>query len=326
MKIYLFFLFLLLCTGCNTLTPGQGGSEKMKFEFSYTDSSSDMSLVITEDGLATLTIGDNRADPDFDAVGLFRARLSPQHLSDLVSSMQAGDFRNVQSPDSALPGEAVRQLRLKMEGGDEIMKWAAFNTPTPPEFAAVEERALTIVRLMRQYPVCTIAVKATGLPREIERDIPVEFDVVFINPGSETVKVEDPDKWSGEVANLQIVGLRSDIPLEDLADYHQKFEELTKESIVDIQAEKPDGPLIPIPSKGSLTFRVRTPLDWPPGHYDVQLSLYVSLFDKDDAELLDCQLLSRPYPVKIVGDSKPEDDPGDEDEEDEGEDVTGPEA
>jgi len=293
----------------------------MNFEFSYTDSSYDMSLIITDDGLATLTIGNNRTDPDFNVLGLFRGQLKQQHMSELVSAMQSREFRNVQNPYSALPGEPVRQLCLKEEGRDEIMKWAAFNTPSPIEFTAVEERALAIVHLIRQHPVYAISANADAIPSELERDNPVEFDVKISNPGSETINIGHPENWSDDVVNLQMIGMRSDIPLEQLADYHQKFEDLTKEHMVYIQGEKADEPLITILSNGNHLFKVRVGLDWPPGQYDVQFFFCTTLLDQDGKEQLDCQFLSRSFSTKIVGESKPEDEPDNEEDELEDEDM-----
>ena len=262
--------------------------------------------------MITLTVGNNRTDPDINVLGLFRGQLNQQHLSELVSAMQSIEFRNVQNPYSALPGEPVRQLRLTQEGRDEIMKWAAFNTPSPIEFTAVEERALAIVHLVRQYPVYAISLKADAIPSELERDKPVEFDVIISNPGLETIKIGHPENWSDEVVNLQMIGMRSDIPLEQLADYHQKFEDLTKEHMIHIQGEKAGEPLITIPSNDNLLFKVRVGLDWPPGQYDVQFLFSTALLDQEGKEQLECQFLSHPFSIKIVGESKPDDEPDDE--------------
>jgi len=291
----------------------------MNAVISYMNSEIGLDLSIAPGGMTTLSMASNRNDPNLDVLGLFRRKLEAHEISDIVASLSSSDFLNIQNPTSALPGEPVYRLSIKEQGSIEVMRWAAFRTPAPPAFLAVEEKAMSLVKLLKQHPFQAIAMKMGALPDQLEREKPMEFSLNILNPGSEIIQLLHPESWSEETVQLRLVGLRSDIPLEELQDFHQKFEELSSNQILNMQAAKPTRPLITVARGDRLVFTFGLSLDWPPGQYDVNLSLTWPLFNQEGAEQMACELVSKTSAVKIFGPSKPGDEPedlGEEEEED----------
>jgi hypothetical protein len=289
----------------------------MNAEISYMNSEIGLNLSISPSGMATLSIASNRNNPNLDVLGLFRRKLEAREIDDLASSLRSSDFKNVQNPSSVSPGEYVHQLRIKEQEGVEVMRYTAFHTPAPPVFLAAEEKALVLVKLLRQHPFQAIAMQIGALPNQLERDKPMEFTITIVNPGSEIIQIPHPESWSEETVQLQLIGSRSDIHPEEFEDFHQKFEELSKEQIVDIQPAKQAKPLITLASGGRLVFLFQVSLDWPPGQYDVNLSLNWPLSDQDGVEQMVFGFISKTIPLKVFGESKPGDEPEDLDEEEE---------
>ncbi|RKZ89955.1 MAG: hypothetical protein DRQ43_11665 [Gammaproteobacteria bacterium] len=315
MKPYL-FLLLLLCAACNPVTSYEGGSEKMNFEINYNDSMFEMSVTIGASGSALLTIGNNRTDPDFDTLGLFRASISEQYLEQLVTAMRSLEFQNIVNPKFAVSGEPVRQLSMEEEER-QIMKWTAYSTPTPPEFIAMEERILGVVHSLRRHPVLAISVSSPDFPEQLERDKPGQFSVSISNPGTDTIKLQHPENWSDEVTNLRLMALRSDIPLELLDAYHQKSEELTAESIVDIKGAQIEKNYVTLSPGEKVLYTISFTPDWPPGKYNVEIFYAASLFDGEEKEQLDCTFLTHSFALIINGEEKPGDVPDDENNDEE---------
>ncbi len=287
----------------------------MNPEINYMTDNARLTLSIASTGITTLFIGSNLNNPDIEKVGLFRRQLEFSNIENLTTALRSREFGGVKNPVSASSGELVRRLSIKEEGSDEVMRWAAFHTPTPPEFSAVEAQAMEVVKLLSHYPVQAIAIEVSSIPEIIERDKPVKFSLTVINPGSETIKAPHPESWSNVDVILQLTGARSDVPDDEFEVGHQKFEELSNDHIKDIEGSNIKEALITISPSDSVTYEMQVVLDWPPGQYDLQLTLVTPLFNKEGAEQIDCEIFSKTFSVKVSGDSKPEDEPEDEEDE-----------
>jgi hypothetical protein len=293
----------------------EGGGQNMDAEITYqsqvTDQFFPVIFSIGLDGVAILKVGTNRDNP-LSSVGIFSVKLEERKVSDLVKALRSLDFRSIQNPPVFPEGGSVRLLRFREKGVGEIRKWVSDDEgPPSPVFLKVEKEVLTLIDLVRQHPLQTISMKLTLLPNQIERGKSIEVSISLINPGSEIIQFPHPENWSKDAVQLQLIGLRSDIPLEKLQEYHQKFEDLSKKHIVDIQPIKVKKPLINLSPTNQVIFKCRTSLDWPPGQYDLQVSLITPLLDQKGKQQIRCELISKTIPLKIVGKSKPGDEPKD---------------
>jgi hypothetical protein len=273
-----------------------------------------LSLFISSDGLATLEVGSNRDDPSQQTVGMFRTRLDRSITDDLILGLQSQAFADMENPASIQPGEPVRKLAIKEENRKEIVKWAAIRTPTPEAFLSAEKKAEFLVMLVRQYPILAVSVAVANLPPEIHRDKPVAFKMIIHNPGFEAVQIGYPARPFGDHTLVQLVGLRSDVPLEELADYHQKFQELTTTHILNVEAGRMANRLIAIAPKENATIAYSIALDWPPGQYEMNLVFITPLFNRDGARQMDVEILSSPRFIRVLGEPKPDDVPDEIDE------------
>jgi len=276
-----------------------------------------LSLSIANNGMATLTVGTNSDNPEFGSVGVFCRKLEKHEMDDLITSLQSREFIGLQNPKSTLPGTPIRRLSIKEPGRDEVSRWISMENPNQPLFISLETKTLVLVDLVRQRPIYSLSLKMSYMPVQIERGKPTEFTMSLINNGSETIQFPHPENWSRSVLQLRLNGLRSDVPLENLQEYHQKTEDLFRKHIINIKGPKVTRPLITLSAMSPLLFSFRINLDWPPGQYDVQISLITPLLDQKGKKLLDCKLISRTFSIKIVGKSKPGDEPEDLEEKEE---------
>jgi hypothetical protein len=260
-------------------------------------------------------VGTNRDNP-ISSVGIFSVKVEERKVSDLAKALRSSDFRSIQNPPVFPEGGPVRLLRFREKGIGEIRKWVSDDEgQSSPVFLKVENEVLALIDLVRQHPFQTISMKLTPLPNQIERGKSIEVSIALINPGSAIIQFPHPENWSKDAVQLQLIGLRSDIPLEKLQEYHQKFEDLSKKHIVDIQPKKVKKPLISLSPTNQVIFKLQTRLDWPPGQYDLQVSLIIPLLDQKGKQQIRCELMSKATPLKIVGKSKPGDEPEDLEEE-----------
>ena len=270
-----------------------------------------LALSIANNGMATLTVGTNWDNPEFGSVGVFFRKLENHKMVDLITFFRSREFISLQNPKSTLPGTPVHRLSIKEEGRDEVMRWVSVDSPNYPTFISAETKALTLVDLVRQRPFHAMMMKMSPILDQIERSKPLDLSMTLINHGSETIQFPHPENWSKNIVRLQLTGLRSDVPLEQLEEYHQRVEELSKKHIISIKGTKVTKPIITLPPANHLVLTCRVKLDWPPGQYDFQLSLITPLLDQKGKKLMDCKLLSKSFPLKVSGKSKPEDEPKD---------------
>lgn len=260
-----------------------------------------LSLVVRPDGIATLTVQTSRDATGAAAVGLFRCRLEDRELAPLVAALRSAGFAAAENPKKVLPGEPVRLLGITEMGSKELVRRAAFHTPEPPAFAAAEEQALKVVDLVRQRPVRAIAIEAGPLPKRLESGKPLALTLTLVNPGTERVQLPDPARWEEEGVQLHIDGLRSDVPLPELGPEHQKLAEVGKDQALGEQA--------PLTGKGPITLergarfllRMRVPLDWPPGQYELTIVLAFPLPLAEGQEPKRCELVATPGRIEFGG-------------------------
>jgi len=274
-----------------------------------------LNFSITANRLATLKVGTNRDNPALNAVGVFSRKLEEVKVSDLTKALRSPLFTGIANPHFFPEGGPVRLLSIREKGANEISKWVTDDAPNPPAFLKVEAEALALVNLLRQYPIYAISMKLSPMPDQIERGKPLEFSMTIIGSGSEMVQLPHPDNWLRQAVQLQLIGFRSDMPLEKLEEYHQKFEDLSEKKPLKIQGMNVTKPLIALSTNSQVVFTFRSNLDWPPGQYDSQLSLITPLFDKQGLEQITCELMSKPFPIKVFGKSKPGDEPEELEEE-----------
>jgi len=276
----------------------------MNAEINYMNTGSKVELSIKPDGLATLSIGSNRSNPDMGPVGVFRRKLDSADLTPLLASLRTSGFKGIQNPEFALSGEAVSRLSIKEEGQAEVMKWARLRMPVSPEFQAAESQAKAVVTLVREFPVQAVALQLTGLPAEIQRGNSLGGNIAITNAGAETIQIPAPENWTPQTIRLRLTGVRSDIPLEDLQEHHQKIEELSSKLVQNAQGAKPSKPMVALPANQRLVLPFKLTLDWPAGKYDVQICLSLPVTDQKGNLEMDCELLSKTHPLSVTGKGK----------------------
>lgn len=285
---------------------------EMRYFSDGVDPAYPLELRIASDGTAKLMRLTNTDTPSDLTVGIFNGQLNAPQLTKLASAMSSQAFLDLENPDSVLPGVAVRELSIRPHNQDEVTKWVSSEEPTPPAFHTAEQAALATIRAVRQFPVHAVMMATLALPKEHKRDKPLRIVVEVKNIGTQSTQLLHPKNWTEEAGELLLIGLRSDIPEEELEDFHQKIEELGADKLINVQRTRPnDLELKLIPGEiAAMVFE--TTIDWPPGAYDVNLSLTWPLSDERGRELLTVMQVTDTFPLTITGLSKP----GDNDDED----------
>jgi hypothetical protein len=319
MKRFWIGILLLSFSTFSDASLKEGASQGMDAEILYQSHVADqfypLILSIAAEGIATLKVGTNRDNPASNAVGVFRHKLEAAKVSELTRAFRSPDFLGMETAPFFPEGGPVRLLSIREKGAKEITKWVTDHTPNPPAFLKVEAEAMAFVNLVRQYPVHAISMKLSPVPNQIERGKPLEFSMTVIGSGFETVQFLHPDNWSARGVQLQLIGLRNDIPLEKLEEYHQRFENVTRKNLLKAQGTKVTKPLTALSTNSEVVFTFRISLDWPPGQYESQLSLVTPLLDQKGVEQMNCELMSKTFLIKVLGKSKPGDEPEESDEE-----------
>jgi len=269
---------------------------EIRYESCAADAFFPLELTISSQGLATLRVGSNRDKPQVSNAGVFEARLVPPQYAKLVAALRAPAFSAIENPGPLYPGAVVRTLKIQEQGREEVMRYVGESGPTPPAFASAEAEALEVAAIVRQHPVQAVAMRVGALPTECRRGQAIELSVTFANPGAQPIQLHHPSAWSEQTATLDMVGLRSDIPLAELRDHHRKVQPLEQKTLERMEPTQEDGPRIPLaPGKHvTLTFRV-TP-DWPQGRYAVQLCFASAILDERGEEVMRFEVLSAKFP------------------------------
>jgi hypothetical protein len=296
----------------------------MNPEISYWSNAADEALPakleVSSRGEAVLTIESNRGNPAVANVGIYQTALNAGLLTPLVAGLRTPEFATIETPLSVLSGEVVRELRIKEENGQEIMKFVSESGAPPKAFLGAEALALNLINIVRQHPVHAIAMKVDQVPGQFNRGEAVRLALAVYNPGSETIQIPHPSGWEDQLVQLELTGLRTDVPLEHLRSHHQRFETMSKDQVKDLQAKDVVAALITLAPGEQVSLTLETELDWPPGQYETQIFLNLPISNWKGEEMIRCEIASKKYETKCTGESKPEDTPSEPSDLDEDED------
>jgi hypothetical protein len=129
--------------------------------------------------------------------------------------------------------------------------------------------------------------------------------MTLVNPGSETIRIPHPETWPQEGAQFELVGIRSDLPAEQLRNHHQRFQPLTQQNIQDLQPSDVTPPRITLSLRARLAMTLGVVLDWPPGQYETKYSFLCATYDREDKQVCRGEIVSTRFNVKVTGSTKP---------------------
>ena len=303
-KLWLQIILIFGLAGCG-LRPHLERNRTVNPDIRYFTNQSDdtlpLELVILKDGISILMVQTNRDNTEIPNAGVFQTHLNESQLAPLIEALRRREFTQIQSPESMYPGEVFRELSIKEEGREEITKTVSESVPDTPAFLAPEKLALELTAIVRKKPLYAIMLQVTQVPSQFIRGESVQLAINLVNIGSQQIKIPHPQSWSDQAVQLQLGGIRSDVPTADLQPDHQKFEELSEENIQEFRAKNVAVPLLSVVSGEQITLLLQKKLDWPPGQYDVNFSYLSPLFNLEGEKVIVCEVISKNLTMKCLG-------------------------
>ena len=196
-------------------------------------------------------------------------------------------------PAPALPGQVVRKLTVTSSSGTEQVRYATEASALDPEFSAAESEAIALVQLLRQHPRAALSGQSTFRPMGPER---LEVIVKLVNVGIAPLAIPHPDAWGEGAVSITITALRSDVPLADLRNEHQRFVSLSRAQLADTKPLLEPGRTVTLAPTKDVTLTFATNLPLPRGSYDIWTTIETAILDPQGSPLMRAELVSAKAP------------------------------
>lgn len=254
-------------------------------------------LQVGADGWGRLSLGSNRARRD-RPIGLFQQPVPATLLQRLGGLASGADFAASASQPSLIPDEVYRQINVALPNQPPIAKLVGEKLATPAPFGRMEAVLHEIIEYLQQFPQLAIGMRLPPMPARLEAGKPLPIVLQLRNAGSTAFVVELPALWGQKATHCEVRALRSDIPSADLRSEHQAFLQLDAKSFKRSEPAHGTTHAELLPSE-QLGLWFESPVAWPLGQYSVELSLSLSLFNRDRKLLFVGGLASPPQPVEV---------------------------
>jgi len=301
-------VLVMTLVGCGPAGMEQRNA-KMNPKMSYFSNNGDEALPtelkIDAEGQCTLLVRTNRANPQYANAGVFSMKMRERRLRPLAQAMSTPDFEAIAKPEGVQSGDVVRKLSITPDGGQEMTRYAVEGKKTPPAFVDGEQEALKIAAEVRKKPEYAIALDEVKIPERINRGEKTRMSFVLRNPGPNPVQIPHPKLWAEKATQVQLVALRSDVPIADLRSHHQVFETLGAADMKATDGAGSSEEVITIAAGKSVTIAVEKLVEWTVGRYDVRLTFETALADEKGEEVIRCEIVSKPYPAACLGAAQP---------------------
>ena len=254
-------------------------------------------LQVGADGWGRLSLGSNRARRD-RPIGLFQQPLPAPLLQRLDSIANGVDFAASPTQPSLIPDEVYRQINVALPNQAPMAKLVGEKLATPAPFARMEAVLHEAIEFLQQYPQLAISMRLQPMPARLAAGLPLPFVLQLRNAGSTAFVLEMPGLWGQKATHCEVRALRSDIPSADLRSEHQAFLQLDAKSFKRSEPAHGTTHAELLPSE-QLGLWFESPVTWPLGQYSVELSLSLTLFNRDRKLLFVGGLASPPQRVEV---------------------------
>ncbi len=276
-------------------------AKHMASAITYTSTIADQAptrLVVLPEGIGRLTIGSNRGQPA-GPIGLFEAILPPALAQAAARTAASREFLALESQQSALPGEPLRQIEVSGSGGT-VTKFYGRQMAAPPPFLRAEEDLKPVIEFLRSNPVVAAVLQVGGLPAQAVAGQSQVFWLVLRNVGRTPFSIHQPAEWGKSGAVCRMVAIRAnagpDAPLEGL----QQFAALDGKAFAGF-ARPIEGKLVTLAPGEQLEMKFQHDFKWPAGAYRLTVTLSLELFGSNGQPLHSGTLVEGPYNIEISG-------------------------
>jgi len=289
----------LLLTLSTSLPAKQGSimSNTVTYTSTVADEHFATKLLITPDGLGKLSLGSNRDHRD-RSIGQFQQLIPAAMLQNLASTVNGLEFANSPSQQTLVPDESFREIKLITPDQQQTVKMIGEELPTPAIFGKAEQAIQEIINYLQKFPLLSVSMRVLPLPPLVDAGKTVNIDIVLRNLGRTPYFIESPKDWGKQATHCELKAIRSDIPLAELKSQHQVFVQLDGSAFIKPESQQNDAPLGLMPEE-QIGLRFQHQIDWAPGQYDIDISLALTVFNKDKKALFIGGMVSPPLAIKV---------------------------
>jgi hypothetical protein len=289
----------MLALGCVARRePAARGTTAMEIEYWSNAYSEARPVVLRLAGRsARLELGSNGVQPNVTRVGVAQAELNDADVVPLRDELSSSAFAGLRDPEPVPPGEVVRRITVRADGGRPVTKHATAGVPTDEAFLAPERRLLGLVQALGRRMTHGFSI---GLDLGVNASAEsLQVPVVISNVGSEVVRLPHPSRWAdaGIKLTLSIVpkaGTPGDQPLGG-----QQFVDLGARGLTDAQPPLTSEPSVAIAPGKAVVLTFRSTVRLAAGEYEFQLTFDAPLLDALGDELLRCEVFSTPRATRV---------------------------
>lgn len=254
-------------------------------------------VTISPEGAGQLVVGSNR-DRRTNPVGRFESALPRPLLRQLERALSSAEFAAAPSKTGLLPGDAYREIKVVDAGGTETSKVAGTGRDVPAAFLSAESAIQAIIEDLRAHPVVAATLSIDRMPPRVRAGTAAPFDLILRNAGRAPFRIEAPAEWGKAQTSCELAALRADLPEAELGLDHQKFASLDG-SVFVAASKQPERGFLPLQPGEAVALRFRDEFNWPPGRYNIEITLSLSLLANDGSPLFSGSLVSGPYLVEV---------------------------
>jgi hypothetical protein len=265
------------------------------------------SLTINELGHCELVVESNIEQPNTPAIGLYLTQIGAEKAAELRDRMIALADVPLQEEGPFQPGEPLFEASLEQEGETQTR---IFDPHTVPKrYQVIGRQIIEIEKNARKNMVSGLRLDFTLNSRQIDREKPLGLTLQFTAVGKELVRFYNPLHTPPDgFGRIVVGGVRTDVKAEDLQFFHRQSHDLSME----MQKEQPPLQLretvVNLKPGETLSSTFDVVLDWPPGSYDVELTMDTNGSTEDDKNFVIGRITTPPQQLAVTGTPKPGDE------------------
>ncbi len=264
-------------------------------------------LTIDDAGICELVLESNIERNDIPEIGLYFTNIPEDEARRLKN--QVLSLSDVPLPDQGPfpPGHALLEVSLEENGNRQARLFDPY--VVPKRFQVIGRKITEIEKQALENMRAGLRLEFSLDTEHIDREAPMGITVMLTNPGIEPVHffnpLNPPDDGFGCIV---FMGKRSDIAPDEIEFFHRQSSELTRTELrSDKESEVTRKRIIELGPNEILRFDFRVVLDWPPGAYNVKVSLDTIGAGKRIKNLVAGRMVTRERHLEVTGRPKPED-------------------
>lgn len=237
-------------------------------------------------------------------VGLFRSHPPASELTRLWDIVSTRAFQSERNASDILPGEVVRRITVRIPGQPDIERIASESAPAPREFVDAERILVRLAELARAQPQYATALSLGTPTAALDRAAAgVSLSVDVRNAGTTPLLLPGPASWAADRVTFTLFVLRSDLPVAELRNEHQRILELGPD---DVKVAEPPGGAVRrdrfyLDPGSSLRLHLSHRIgDLPRGKYEVWTEIALPIREADGSLVLSCLMRSAHVRLSVV--------------------------